>query len=166
MKKTAPKMINKKTTPKKTQKKPQKQNSTIFNILFLVVILAILSGLTVYSLNLLKVRSRDAARINDLSSLKSAIDQNFKMRKQYPTGDYNNLKSLGIYIRELPQDPLNSGDYKYKYISTGTTFVLFAKIEQKNAYAAKDSGKYNKTPLYYEIGAGENWQKLIPNGLK
>lgn len=147
-------------------KKSQIQNSAIFNIVFLIIVLSILSGLTIYSLNLLKVRSRDAKRVSDLSSLKASIDQSFTTKKQYPDGDFNNLKSLGIFIRELPIDPLNSGQYTYKYISTSTSYVLYVKMESKNNYAAKDRGKYNKKPLYYEIGSGQNWQSLLPNNLK
>lgn len=136
--------------------------SPIANIILAVIVLAILGILTYYSLNLLKIRSRDAQRVSDLAMLKSSVEQKFKMEKALPASGYDKL-NLGIFMREMPKDPLNNKDYKYKYISNGISFVFYDKMEKGNFEAQNDSGKYKN---YYEAGYGKDWQKLVPDNLK
>lgn len=138
----------------------------LINVIFLVVALGIIGSATYYSIKLAQLRSRDAQRVEDLSSVKSSIEQRYKMYKSYPPNGYESLNQLGIFMSKTPNDPINSGNFRYYYVTDGKSFVLYVKMEGKNYYATHDSGKYNKKPLYYETGSGENWQELIPGDLK
>lgn len=136
-----------------------------WNVALIIIVLSLLSGITIYSVNLINARSRDAKRISDLSSLKSALNQHFKMNKSFPKSGYEKL-DLGMLYRQKPTDPLNHNKFKYCYFSEGESFALLARMEKPNYLARNDNGKYNQIPLYYEIGSGKNWQSLIPNNLK
>lgn len=146
------------------QKKPPK---SFIDLISIVLTALILVFLTIFAVNTIKIRSRDAQRVADLNNIKGSIEQKMKLDKSIPLSGYGNLKNaLGMLSGQLSQDPINSGASKYYYISKNNSFVLLAKMETSNLSAKTDNGKYNKKPLYYEIGYGPNWQKLIPDNLK
>jgi hypothetical protein len=131
-------------------------------ILIIAIVLGSLAFVNMKSLDFIKKRTRDTRRISDLSSVNGALIQYFKLYKSYPQVEkYQDLKKM-VMLAAFPQDPLN---FKYLYFSDGQNCVILAKMESSSGYARDDKGKYNKKPLYYEIGLGSNWQKLIPDKL-
>lgn len=144
---------------------------TLVEVLITITILSILAGMVTYGINTVRTRSRDSQRVTELNRVKGALTQYYTVMKQYPTTDdyptmVNELKSKGV-LSEAPVDPINSPTYKYLYKSVDTdkdTFELWAKMETNNNHAVNDGGNHNTPPdnLYYEIGAGDNWQSLFP----
>jgi hypothetical protein len=137
------------------------------NVLLVLIFLASIVLLDYYSINLLKARARDARRISDLNLVASTFTSYKKFNKSYPkANNYQALdKNLSMFLKALPQDPLNRDNFHYQLIKKDENFVLLARMETNNYFAKADKGFYNKKPLYYELGSG-HWQSLIPKNLK
>lgn len=148
-----------------TYHKSTKHNIAIEAVVTLLII-ALLSILTYYAINLVQHRSRDTQRISDLNAAKHALISYYKFTRTLPKDSFEGLKKYPeLFIKEISTDPLNRDSYKYYYKSDGQAFVLYAKMELDNKKAQSDGGVYNHKPLYYEVGYGNNWQKLIPKNL-
>lgn len=132
-----------------------KTGFTLVEILIVISIIGILSGIVIMSVGPVRMKGRDTQRISDLSSIRIALEIYKSQNGTYPTftpsgwaidgvvGAYqvrwNQLKTaLAPYIA-LPVDPLNSGldgpwrtqhdTFRYAYISNGTKYDLVASLE-------------------------------------
>lgn len=162
-------------------KKKGNAGFTLLELLIVISIIAILAVALVLVLNpgeTLK-KSRDAQRISDLGTIKTALGIYLTStstpimgactasRDSQAIADYDtdgtgwidvNLNALtgGAPISTLPRDPISDGTYSYKYeCEQGTmTFEVSTKLESQ-AYtvddnkAATDGGS---DPLRYEVG--------------
>jgi prepilin-type N-terminal cleavage/methylation domain-containing protein len=123
---------------------------TLVELIIVIGIIAILSGIIIANLTGSKAKSRDAQRISDLNQIQLALEQYFDRCGQYPLVDGSNMPStastcsgagvtvnINSYISKIPQDPLSSGSYKYIYVAnngtTPTDYVLHATLEGPNA---------------------------------
>lgn len=123
-------------------------------------------------------QQRDANRVSDLSTLKSAISLyladvsspslckvNTVYRSDKGTAaadgtgwlpvNFNEISS-GAPIGRLPRDPANTGEQVYTYTCKGTTFEINAKPES-DRYSQKGSGDITSTDggnnaSFYEVG--------------
>jgi hypothetical protein len=75
---------------------------------------------TLFLLNSMDKRSRDALRVEHAKLLKSALDRYFKTRGSYPSpfpdnpvDDLNSFLVGGGYLSSIPRDPLPSQSYRY-----------------------------------------------------
>jgi len=127
-----------------------KKGFTIIELLVVVSVIAILSGISLSVLNSKGVRAkaRDSQRIGDLKQIQTALELYFTDNRSYPpeSGSWVNVSSLTGelvpgYINALPVDPKDTGDinpcsgsvedYAYTYypVSSGAGYVLATMLE-------------------------------------
>ena len=126
-----------------------KKGFTLVELMIVIAIIALLSGIILTSTTGSKAKSRDARRISDLNQIQLALEQYFDRCGQYPTVD-NNLPStsstcnvggtsvtINSYISVIPSDPTNDATHKYSYAvnnsSNPTDYILHATLESSNA---------------------------------
>jgi prepilin-type N-terminal cleavage/methylation domain-containing protein len=131
----------------------QKLAFTLVELLVTIAIIGILSGIASITYSGVQARSRDAQRTHDLAQLKIALSTYFT--SQVPNGFVVAASAVTIngmndpltaaltpsYMKTVPVDPINSGNFVYKYQSlTPVTiggnvvyknFNLFATFENK-----------------------------------
>lgn len=118
---------------------------TLIELLVVISIIAILTAVATVSYSGIRYRSRDAQRINDLNQLKIALSAYYgaQVPQSYPssaskttlTGSDSISTALSPnYIRVIPTDPLNTGNYVYKYMSQNSAknFTLYGTLENTN----------------------------------
>jgi prepilin-type N-terminal cleavage/methylation domain-containing protein len=127
---------------------------TLIELMVVVAIIAILTGIATISYDGVQQRGRDAQRQSDLSLLKVTLSTYYaaQVPPQYAPSSSDvppaqitidgstDALSTALspdYIREVPVDPVNSGIYVYKYQSLPTGglqsgFKLFATFENTN----------------------------------
>lgn len=119
---------------------------TLVELLVVIAIIGILSGIGSVSYSGVQQRGRDAQRKNDLSQIKIALSTyyNAQVPATYPvasskltitgTSDALSTALKPSYIKSMPQDPLNTGFYVYKYqsLNSAVDYKLFGTLENKN----------------------------------
>lgn len=135
---------------------PKKSGFTLIELLIVIVILGILAVVGLASFTSSQMKSRDAKRKADLRQVAEAFEIYFNDKGQYPAhdpggtgrimgcGNYTTgptactwgsltvpFSNTGVtpntvYMIKLPADP---SSYKYFYVSTGTTYKLYAHLE-------------------------------------
>lgn len=136
---------------------------TLIELLIVIVIIGVLSTLIMANLIGVRARGRDTQRKSDLRQLQAALELYRADNGTYPAAP---LPACGssltggatVYIQKIPCDPLNSGQYIYTYTTTGTTYSLFACLENLND-PQKDSAN-NST---YCTGNQTNWSFTVTN---
>ncbi|MBI4157249.1 prepilin-type N-terminal cleavage/methylation domain-containing protein [Candidatus Woesebacteria bacterium] len=125
---------------------PRVKGFTLIELLIAISILGIIIAIGTAALFGYLQRGRDAKRKADLGAVKTSLESYFQESKAYPTGaggspiNCSNLgsctdlaaKLVPTYIKALPKDPKNSGNYVYKYLGTATSFTLTATLENPN----------------------------------
>ena len=108
---------------------------TLIELLVVIAIIGMLSSIIFVSLMESKMRSRDAKRITDVSSLDKALNLYQASWQKYPLQateiPLTGLDAVSLELKTnnsistIPLDPLNGqGNYKYYYQSDGKTFTL------------------------------------------
>jgi general secretion pathway protein G len=135
----------------KTNNKKQK-GFTLMELIVAMAILAILTtgGLTTYTRSL--KRGRDAQRKSDLSQIQKALELYFNDKSSYPldngSGQIGSDACQGstcvwgtsafedstgtVYMKLLPQDPIESQSYFYRADTDGLWYQLYAKLENND----------------------------------
>lgn len=134
---------------------------TLIELLIVMVIIAILAGYGLNSFNSSQIKARDAQRKADLTSIVSALEIFYNDKGYYPSGT-SMIQGCGssesactwggsfegtnntLYMAELPKDP--SGGQTYYYLSDGTEFRVFARLENLKDPSVPHSGD---TPQSY-----------------
>lgn len=124
-----------------------KKAFTLIELMVTIAIIAILTVVATVSYNSIQQRSRDSQRQNDLNQLKLGLTTYYHAQTVfvYPTAaNKTNLTNTtgGVlfdalcpaYIRAIPLDPKNTGDYIYKYqsFSSAKDYTLYATLENVN----------------------------------
>ncbi len=132
------------------------QGFTLVELMVVVTIIAILTGIGLYFFAGAQQKTRDAKRKEDLNSIAHALEIYYQRNKEYPASDWIFSKDPGnwldskldsTYIDKVPVDPINQNNcansylycYVYGYRSVGpdcqlsTTnpqhYILFAYLE-------------------------------------
>lgn len=110
---------------------------TLIELLVVIAIIGLLSSIILSSLGTARARARDAQRRSDIVQIRTALEQYFLATGRYPyedgfdtsmgsgaalpTGsDWSHTSGIytalvPTYLKYLPIDPTNSGNYYYNY---------------------------------------------------
>lgn len=131
-----------------------KKGFTLVELLVVVAIIGLLTGMVVISIQNVKAKARDAQRVADINSIATALSLYHNDFNAYPIFDgYTTgtdvlsiaLKDAGT-ISTAPTDPLNTGNYQYYYQSTdGTDYYLEYYLET-NSVSGKSQGRNYLVP--------------------
>ena len=155
---------------------------TLVEMLVVIAIIAILTGIIMTNLVGSKAKSRDAKRASDLAQIQLAIEQFFDRCGQYPSSldtsaggvgicpdDANGSPiTLGNFISVIPVDP-SSGD-AYDYVTNHdsisqnylqpTDYVLHTTFETTNSVSAQSVT--TNLPLWFVYFGGGNSPQKYP----
>jgi prepilin-type N-terminal cleavage/methylation domain-containing protein len=124
----------------------RKRGFTLIEVMIAVAIIGILTAIASVSYSGVRQRARDSQRINDLNQIKVVLTSYYQA--QTPQVFVTSAAKLTIngssdalttalepnYIREMPVDPVNSGNHVYKYQSFNSAkdFTLFGTLENRD----------------------------------
>jgi general secretion pathway protein G len=136
-----------------------------FTLIELLIVLAIIGTLTsVVMVNFLgaRERGRDAERKSELRQLQAAFelyraDQGTYPPAPLPTCDTPLINGSATYMRRIPCDPTGSGQHTYTYTTTGSTYTIYACLENE-----RDGQKDRINNVTYCTGT-TNWSFTITN---
>lgn len=109
-----------------------KNGFTLIELLIVIAILGILSVIGLGSFHSARIKAKDATRKSDLQTIAKSLEAYVNDHSSYPLPDDLSwgepfVDANGtIYAARLPSDP--SG-YTYVYTSDGTTYTLYAYLE-------------------------------------
>ncbi|MBP9669997.1 type II secretion system protein [Candidatus Woesebacteria bacterium] len=127
--------------------KQSRTGFTLVELLIVIAILAILSTLGIGNFQSARIKARDIGRKSDLQTIAKSLEAYVNDHGNYPLSDSNGkiiCKSGNticdwgtplvddndtVYVSRLPID--SSGSV-YKYISNGTSYTLYAHLENNN----------------------------------
>lgn len=132
---------------------------TLIELLVVIVIIGILSTLLIVNFSSSRSRARDVRRKSDLNQIKTAVRLYYNDFQQYPANSGTLIRGCGtngtsncswggefsagteIYMKSLPQDPVNSGGYVYSYAQTGAGqgFTLTTQLENASDQDSRQS---------------------------
>ena len=134
---------------------------TLVELLVVMAIIAILSGVGLNSLTSAQQKARDAKRKGDLKSISKALEAFLNDYGRYPTDINGQIAGCGTsdkpttcswgeafkfndkdnyYMTQLPKDPRSLQNYYYES-SDGSYYVLYARLENKrDGQIPKDAG--------------------------
>lgn len=122
---------------------------TLVELLVVVAILGLLSGMVIISIKHVKAKARDSQRVADINSLGTALGLYHNDFNAYPIYDgyiedqgnalATALTTAGTIVA-VPTDPLNTGDYRFYYQSVdGSDYYLEYYLET-DSVSGKSSG--------------------------
>ena len=76
---------------------------TLIELIIVVTIIGILAGLAIVNVKFAQRKAREAALMDNLSTMRKAIDNFYADKQRYPS-DLNEL--VPNYIRAIPKDPI------------------------------------------------------------
>lgn len=152
-------------TTTQTHRQPRRGAFSLVELVLVLSVFALLSGVVVPRVTDHMRSARDADRLQDLRRLRAAIEQ-FRMdRGVYPTADTNpefgnwDVSHDGSFIRELVEegyldetvsDPVDDGTYHYRYYvyaegsygceGDGPFFVLGLRNFESEGFETKSRG--------------------------
>ncbi len=103
---------------------------TLTESVVVLLVLAILAGLAIPRITNRMAISRDTRRLQDIQSIREALDQYFLDKGVYPPpssnanyggwdvsndGDFIPELTKKGYLKEVPSDPINDSTYQYRY---------------------------------------------------
>lgn len=137
---------------------------TLIELLVVIAIIGILATVVIASLNSARAKARDARRISDAKAIKTAMSMYFVDNGSYPPLASNGetlpepqFRSLELYesylvptyLPSLPKDPLNTGNFVYKFRSSLGQYILSIMLE--NAARCR-TGDFDDSVVFYGSG--------------
>ena len=125
---------------------------TLIELIVVMSIIALLSGISLFALQAARVSGRDARRQSDLEMVRSALEMYRADCGQYPTngemvfngttqlaGNGTSCPGTNIYLQVIPADATAGRDYAYSR-PAASTYVLCASLEGNLAVNNNCSG--------------------------
>lgn len=115
-----------------------KQGFSLVELLVVLAVIAIISGISIFALNDVRIASRDARRKADMETIRSALELYKSDCGSYPvslsggsslTGPSGSPCAGNVYMQTVPSDP-TSGSYLYIRGTAVTTYNLCVRLEQ------------------------------------
>lgn len=141
---------------------------TLVELLVVIVIVGIIGTASITAVNPLSQlkKSRDSKRKADIGQMQAAFELYRSDQGSYPTlplpGCSASLVVSGTtYLKSMPCDPKNTGQYKYTYIPAGipiTTYTIRACLEN-----VRDDNKDDVNNAVYCTGGSTNWSYTVSN---
>jgi type II secretory pathway pseudopilin PulG len=116
-----------------------KSARTLIVIAIAIFISSVMFTIVLVSLNTARKKARDVRRIGDIRMLQLALEMYYDDNKKYPiTDNMNELANLlSGYMKDIPVDPLNKDNFRYKYESKdGKTYSIKYFSEQEGEKTA------------------------------
>lgn len=134
-----------------------KQGFTLIELLVVIAIIGLLANMVVVSLNNARKNSRDAARLNSIKEIQSALELYVNDHGEYPDGtnlslgtaSFDSLDNGGwgstcdnnpCYMDNIKNDPASSKGYSYVYNSvdsnsdgTNESYTIDFGLEKKTS---------------------------------
>lgn len=108
---------------------------TLFELLVVISIIAILVALGTVSYSTAQQNGRDSRRRGDMTGLQNALEQYYSVNSGYPD-DCAAATLVSVLPNGLPTDPKNDpSNYDYTYACDGVTqtYCVCAKLERTGA---------------------------------
>jgi general secretion pathway protein G len=135
---------------------------TLIELLIVIAIISLLSTFTFANFLNARERARDTQRKSDLRQLQAAFELYRADQDTYPASIpvCGTALSAGgnTYMQKIPCDPTNSGQYIYTYVQSGSTYQLFACLENAN-----DPQKDTTNNSARCNGGTDNWSYTLTN---
>ena len=121
----------------------RKAGFTLIEVLVVIFIIGLLASVVLVGLGTFRARGRDVRRIADLRSMQNILELYYAKNGEYPTtmpwdSLENSLKSAGIGVSNIPEDPVPSGQYKFASSPSRQSYVLSANIEDPDHRVLSD----------------------------
>jgi len=151
-----------------------KRGFTLIELVVVISVLAILSGVLVPRVNSHMKAARDARRLADIKTIRNAVEQYYMDKGEFPAananalfggwdvsndGDFISVLKEDGYLDDMPADPINDATYHYRYhvYEAGTYscespepfYVLGIRNFESSDFAHKKKG-------YFRC-SGRNW---------
>lgn len=140
-----------------TRRSPRRSGFTIIELLVVIAIMALLTAVAFALFSNARAKSRDSKREVDAKSLQDILALYVTNTRVYPITD-----ASGVYLDgtdavsialvaagaapSIPRDPLNTGSYRYHYLSIdGTTYTITYYLET-NTVPGKSAGQQQAGP--------------------
>lgn len=114
--------------------KPNK-GFTLIELIVVVAIIGIVSGIIMTSVNNSKAKGRDTKRIADISIIQLALERYYDINKSYP----NSLSVLDDFDDSVPEKDPQNADYSYNCASSCQSYALNATLELDNGILNSDA---------------------------
>ena len=102
---------------------------TFVELLLVVTIIAILTGVAMVSYTNVSRNSRDSRRRLDIENIRSALELCRTESGSYPASVYDNITCDSVvYLADTPKDPKSVGNYSYNKVSD-TSYTLSCVLE-------------------------------------
>ncbi len=117
-------------------RKSSKKGFSLVELLVVITIIAILSVVAYTAIGGQTIKARNAKRLQDLSSIQSALQVYYAENNKYPSNPLTSGTNIAAglipkkYLSEIPKDPGGKDDYKYGV--TASAYQLGATIEDEN----------------------------------
>ena len=149
----------------------RRKGITLIEVLIVITIIVILSGMIIANIGNPTADARDAKRIANLGVVQVSLELYYDVHDHFPKHDLPNLpweeelksdsgtgQALldGNFLPAIPTDPKNDATYKYWYCSTptGDKYALKAKLETESEGINNDYDKDWPTEMVAEGGVG------------
>jgi len=149
----------------------KRKGFTLIELLVVMAILGILSSIGFGQYQTSQKKARDAQRKADLGNLSRALEMYYNDHRSYPLSENGKIKigsevlewgedalavkdpkgNTVVYMKKLPDDPASNFDYCYQ--SDGTSFRLYARLENEND---PDRGNYTCNGGKYQYGVSSS----------
>jgi general secretion pathway protein G len=105
---------------------------TLIELLVVIAIIGILSSVVLASLNSARRKGRDARRVSDVKQLQLALELSYDANGTYPAAVSTTTIVTPGYMPAIPMDPTTLAAYPFEQLSSGTSYVVAATLEDTN----------------------------------